>query len=395
MRRGGCRDARRCRRSRDGARATARFGFSDADAHAAGLACGGAIDVDRLPADASTDAVAVDALEAVLRDEAVAVGLVISERVHRQRRRIGDPLGRIVPVTVDGPRGQHPDPVVTQPRPRLVILGAGDYAAALCRAAAVGGFAVTVCDAWGLLVTPERFPDADAAGRSASPRRVPSRVIGAPLDPRTAICVLTHDERQDVPGAARSAPAARRIRRRRWARAAPSRAARELLRAQGVTDDELARLHSPLGLDLGAETPEETAISILAEIIAARRAGTGTPAAGAGDADPRLPGRSSGRTLDRRRRSRLVLRHRLEPAGSMTTLADEFGDGAVTAEDVVHLEHAIRLAAEARARGDHPFGAIVVAPDGDGGRGAQLGRHRSRIRPVTPRRTWCAPRRRC
>ena len=251
--------------------ATARFGFTDAEAHAAGLACGGAIDVIAYPL-ASSDAFAVDALEAVLRDEPVAVGLVISEESTGSAGESGS-LGRIVPVTVDGPRSS----ILTlshQPRPRLVILGAGDYAAALCRAAAVGGFAVTVCDAWGLLVTPERFPDADELV-IASPDAY-LRESSARLDPRTAICVLTHDERQDVP-ALREAlrmPVAfvgALGARRTFARRA------QLLRAQGVADDELARLHSPLGLDLAAETPEETAISILAEIIAARRSGTGTP----------------------------------------------------------------------------------------------------------------------
>ncbi|HEX5728395.1 XdhC family protein [Microbacterium sp.] len=251
--------------------ATARFGFSDADAHAAGLACGGAIDVIAYSLSLS-DAFAVDALEAVLRDEPVAVGLVISAEPLDGAGGSAS-LGRLVPVTVDGLQGG----ILTlshQPRPRLVVLGAGDYAAALCRAAAVGGFAVTVCDAWGLLVTPERFPDADDL--VIAPPDAYLREVSTRLDPRTAICVLTHDERQDVPALREALRLPVAFVGALGARRTVARRA-QLLREQGVTDDELARLHSPLGLDLGAETPEETAISILAEIVAARRSGTGAP----------------------------------------------------------------------------------------------------------------------
>ena len=237
---------------------TAGFGFSDADAHAAGLACGGAIDVVVYPLTVE-DAVAVDALEAVLRDEAVAVGLVVAEGS-------AAPLGRVVPISADAPE----DSILTlsyAPRPRLVILGAGDYAAALCRVAAVSGFAVTVCDGWGLLVTTERFPDADLL--VTQPPHEFLRARAATLDPRTAICVLTHDERSDVPALREALRLPVAFVGALGARRTVARRA-QLLRAQGVSDEELARLHSPLGLDLGAETPEETALSILAEVVAVR-----------------------------------------------------------------------------------------------------------------------------
>ena len=243
---------------------TAHFGFTDADAHAAGLACGGAIDVVAYPLSID-DAVAIEALEAALRDEPVAVGLAIADG--------SVPLGRIVPFTVD----RHDDSILTlsyAPRPRLVILGASDYAAALCRAAAVAGFAVTVCDGWGLLVTPERFPHADELVVQLPHEYL--RSTAARLDPRTAICVLTHDERHDVPALREALRLPVAFVGALGARRTVARRA-QLLRDQGITDDELARLHSPLGLDIGAETPDETAISILAEIIAARRQGTGTP----------------------------------------------------------------------------------------------------------------------
>jgi xanthine dehydrogenase accessory factor len=248
-----------------GAGQIAAFGFSDADAHAAGLACGGAIDVVAYPL-TTQDAVAVDALEAVLRDEAVAVGLVVAEGSDA-------PVGRVVPISAAAPD----DRILTlsyAPRPRLVILGAGDYAAALCRVAAVSGFAVTVCDGWGLLVTPERFPDADLL--VMRPPHEYLRDQADTLDPRAAICVLTHDERSDVPALREALRLPVAFVGALGARRTVARRA-QLLREQGVSDQELARLHSPLGLDLGAETPEETALSILAEIVAARRAGSGAP----------------------------------------------------------------------------------------------------------------------
>ena len=242
---------------------TARFGFTDADAHAAGLACGGQIEVVAYPL-GSEDALACDALEAVLRDEAVAVGLTVAD---------GPTLGRLVPVSVDS-RGDSILTLSHAPRPPLVILGAGDYAAALCRAAAVCGFAVTVCDAWGLLVTKERFPDA-ARLVTALPHEY-LRVQAESLDPRTAICVLTHDERLDVPALREALRLPVAFVGALGARRTVARRAR-LLGELGVSDEELARLHSPLGLDLAAQTPEETAISILAEIVAARRGGSGAP----------------------------------------------------------------------------------------------------------------------
>ena len=273
---------------------TASFGFSDDDAHAAGLACGGAIDVVAHPLSID-DVVAIDALEAVLRDEAVAVGLVIAAGSSTH----GAPVGRVVPIAVDGPD----DSILTlsyAPRPRLVILGAGDYAAALCRVAAASGFAVTVCDGWGLLVTPERFADADLLVTQP-----PHEYLRADADPLTraprSACSRTTSA-QTCPPSARRCACPSRSSGALGARRTVARRA-QLLRAQGVTDEELARLHSPLGLDLGAETPQESAISILAEIIAARRARLGCAAARARDPDPRR----SARAVSPRRIGRTVL----------------------------------------------------------------------------------------
>ncbi|MFS0732091.1 XdhC family protein [Microbacterium sp. 1P10UB] len=240
----------------------ASFGFTDEAAHAAGLACGGAIEVVAYPLSGEDD-VAVAALEAALRDEPTALGLVV-------RDGAAAPLGTLLPVPAE-------DAVLTlshAPRARLVILGAGDHAAALCRVAAAAGFAVNVCDGWGLLVTPERFPDADRLVVQAPDQYL--RASADEFDARTAICVLTHDERVDIPALAVALRLPVAFVGAMGARSTVERRS-GMLREAGIGDDELARLHSPLGLDLGGESPEETAVSILAEIIAARRAGSGLP----------------------------------------------------------------------------------------------------------------------
>ncbi|AZS37754.1 putative xanthine dehydrogenase subunit A [Microbacterium lemovicicum] len=240
----------------------ASFGFTAEAAHAAGLACGGAIEVVAYPL-SGEDTVAMAALEAALRDEPTALGLVV-------RDGAAAPLGTLLSVSAE-------EGVLTlshAPRARLVILGAGDHAAALCRVAAAAGFAVTVCDGWGLLVTPERFPDADRLVVQAPDQYL--RTSADEFDARTAICVLTHDERVDIPALAVALRLPVAFVGAMGARSTVGRRA-GMLREAGLDDDELARLHSPLGLDLGGESPEETAVAILAEIIAGRRSGSGLP----------------------------------------------------------------------------------------------------------------------
>jgi xanthine dehydrogenase accessory factor len=158
------------------------------------------------------------------------------------------------------------------PPPRLIIFGAVDFTAALVRVAKVLGYHVTVCDAREVFATPARFPLADEIVVDWPHRHLEQ--VGASLGPRDAVCVLTHDAKFDVPailGALRTrvgylgAMGSRRTTEQR----------EERLRAEGVTDAELARLMAPIGLDLGARTPEETAVAICAEIIATR---TGAPA---------------------------------------------------------------------------------------------------------------------
>ncbi len=155
------------------------------------------------------------------------------------------------------------------PPPRMYVFGAVDYAAAVARAGRFLGYRVTVCDARARFVTPERFPDVDELVVEW-----PDRFLSqAPVDERTAIVVLTHDHKFDVPllQVALRTPAV-------YVGAMGSRTTTderaERLRAVGLTDEELARLHAPIGLPIGARTPEEVAVAIVAELVAVTRRGT-------------------------------------------------------------------------------------------------------------------------
>ena len=151
--------------------------------------------------------------------------------------------------------------------PRMVIFGAVDFTAALSRVAKVLGYRVTVCDARPVFATRARFPMADEVVVDWPDRHLDA--IGAELGPRDAVCVLTHDHKFDVPAIVAAlrtrvgylgAMGSRRTHAERV----------ERLRETGVTDAELGRLMGPIGLDIGARTPEETAVSICAEVIAHR-----------------------------------------------------------------------------------------------------------------------------
>ncbi|MFI5047095.1 MAG: XdhC family protein [Acidimicrobiia bacterium] len=153
------------------------------------------------------------------------------------------------------------------PPPRMIIFGAVDFTAALARVAKVLGYRVAVCDARAVFATRTRFPMADEVVNDWPDRYLEK--VGDELGPRDAVCVLTHDAKFDVPaivGALATkagylgAMGSRRTHDKRVAR----------LREAGVDDAGLARVHAPIGLDIGARTPEETAISICSEIIAER-----------------------------------------------------------------------------------------------------------------------------
>lgn len=156
---------------------------------------------------------------------------------------------------------------VFAPPPRMVIFGAVDFTAALARIAKVLGYHVTVCDARAVFATPQRFPMADAVVNEWPDRLLAA--IGPDLGPRDAVCVLTHDAKFDVPAIVGAV--ATRVGYLGAMGSRRTHAAREeRLRDAGLDDAALARIRSPIGLDLGARTPEETAVSICAEIIAAR-----------------------------------------------------------------------------------------------------------------------------
>jgi xanthine dehydrogenase accessory factor len=280
-----------------GTAALTTYGISDDEAFAVGLTCGGVIEVLVAPAGDALFAV----LDAIDADVPVALATVLSgPAAGRQLAVLPDQVtgglgteGLDVAVVDDargmlavgrtgtrhyGPRGERrPDavPVFVQsfaPAPRMLVFGAIDYAAAVARIGRFLGYRVTVCDARPVFATRRRFPDADEVV-CEWPARYLART---PIGPTTAICVLTHDPKFDVPvlRAALRSPAgyvgamgSRRTHADRLRR----------LRAEGLTTAELARLRSPIGLDLGARTPEETAVSVAAEIVQSRWGGTGMP----------------------------------------------------------------------------------------------------------------------
>jgi len=276
------------------------YGISDEDAFAVGLTCGGIIDVFVQRFDRWSPIGQV--FDALGREEPVAVATVIGgpAQLGAQRYvwpdRVEGSLGAEgfdAAVTDDargmlaqgvtgtrhyGPHGERRmDDVAVfvqafAPPPRMLVFGAIDFASAVARMGAYLGYRVTVCDARPVFVTRKRFPEAHEVV-CEWPHKYLAR---AEVDERTVICVLTHDPKFDVPllVAALRTPAAY-IGAMGSRRTHADRVAR--LREEGVPDDALARLAAPIGLDIGARTPEETAVSIAAEIIQRRWAGTGRP----------------------------------------------------------------------------------------------------------------------
>lgn len=165
------------------------------------------------------------------------------------------------------------------PQPLMIVFGAVDFTAALVRAGKILGYRVTVCDAREAFATPRRFPTADEVVCDWPDRFLAT--VADRLGPRDAVCVLTHDAKFDVPAIVAAlgtdvgyigVMGSRRTHAKRI----------ERLREAGVADDALGRVMAPIGLDIGARTPEETAIAICAEIIA-RRGGSEAPSLRDGD----------------------------------------------------------------------------------------------------------------
>ncbi|WDF35535.1 XdhC family protein [Streptomyces sp. T12] len=278
------------------------FGYSDEDAFAVGLTCGGEITLLVRPVTAVSDPSFGEVAESVAAGRPVTVATVTDGPAPRGAAlavwpdRVAGTLGTSgldVAVTADargelalgatcsrhyGPRGERREDAVTvflhsfAPPPRMLVFGAIDYAAAVARIGDFLGYRVTVCDARPVFATPKRFPD----GVEVIVDWPHRYLSGTDTDERTVICVLTHDPKFDVPllEEALRRPAA-------YIGAMGSRLTHDdrmkRLAEAGLGEDELARLRSPVGLDLGARTPEEVAVSVAAEIVALRWGGSGTP----------------------------------------------------------------------------------------------------------------------
>ncbi|MET8091154.1 XdhC/CoxI family protein [Micromonospora sp. NPDC005220] len=162
--------------------------------------------------------------------------------------------------------------------PRMIVFGAIDFAAAVARIGGFLGYRVTVCDARPVFATARRFPEADEVVVQWPHRYLRTELAADRLDERTVVCVLTHDPKFDVPLLELA------LRHRlAYVGAMGSRRTHDerhkLLSEAGLSPAQLARLASPIGLDLGGRTPEETAVSVAAQIVAARWGGTGRPLA--------------------------------------------------------------------------------------------------------------------
>lgn len=288
-----------------------RYGVSDEDAFEVGLTCGGTLFVLVEPINASTLPGLDELVASIEADEPVALATVI-ERVDQQA------VGRHLVVRPQGHHGSsglspRADDAITDdargllaagasgvlsygpdgerrgeglrvfvrswaPKPHLVIFGAVDFAAALAQQGKLLGYRVTICDARPVFATAARFPDVDEVVIDWPHRWLAAQVEAGAIDRRTVLCVLTHDPKFDVPLldlalrlSGDQAPA--------FVGAMGSRATHldrfRCLRDAGLTQAQLDRLSSPIGLDLGGRTPQETAVSIAAEIVAARWGGTG------------------------------------------------------------------------------------------------------------------------
>ena len=259
------------------------YGIADSEAWDVGLPCGGEIDVwiqEYQPgrfAEIARDG--GRAAEVTLLDGAAPGAKLLVEADGARSGSLGAPELDDEAVTaatelIWAERSERRGPLfidVVGPAPRLILFGAVDIAASLCTLARNAGWRPYVIDPRARFATPERFPDAEEVV-AAWPEEAFTRIGG--IDPATSIAVLTHDPKLD--------DAALEIALRSPARfigAMGSRRAqavrRERLLELGFTDEDLERIAAPLGLDLGAISAEETALSILAEVVAARHGRTG------------------------------------------------------------------------------------------------------------------------
>ncbi len=285
-----------------GEAASATYGISDEEAFSVGLTCGGELDVLVRPLDRERAPWFGDVAASIRDREPVAVATVLDGPEQGRSLAVWpdrvagslQPDGLQVAVADDargmlqqgvtgirrygsaGERRRDDLAVFVSsfaPPPRMIVFGAIDFAAAVARIGSFLGFHVTVCDAREVFATPERFPAADEVVVEWPHRYLEE---AADVGPRTVICVLTHDPKFDVPvlevalrteAAYIGAMGSRRTHEDRL----------ERLRDAGLSEGELSRLRSPIGLDIGARTPEEVAVAVAAEIVAERWGGSGRP----------------------------------------------------------------------------------------------------------------------
>jgi xanthine dehydrogenase accessory factor len=284
----------------------ATYGVSDDDAFAIGLTCGGTLDVLVTEPDPG---VLADVAARVLAEEPVALATVVAGPAARGAQLVVSEYaaagtlgteGLDVAVLADargmlaagrtgtrhyGPRGERRVDDVTvlvqsfTPPPRMLVFGATDFAGALARIGVFLGYRVVVCDARPVFATARRFPEAHEVVCAWPHRYLADEVAAGRVDERTVLAVLTHDPKFDVPllEVALRSPAgyvgAMGSRRTHDSRLAQ-------LRAAGVDEVALSRLRSPIGLDIGGRTAEETAVSIAAELVQCRWGGSGRPLSG-------------------------------------------------------------------------------------------------------------------
>jgi xanthine dehydrogenase accessory factor len=256
----------------DGIPRTVEYGVSDETAFSVGLTCGGQL---RIHVTLLTDAMIQSLQDAAAgRTAGLATVLNGSQKNHRiaseLEARVSTGQTALTTIECEGELLEVFFETFAAP-PRMIIFGSMEFSAALSNAAQVLGYRVTICDPRPLFTTATRFPGAELV--VAWPT---TYLATTDVDERTAICVLSHDARFDAELVAQclelpvgfvGAMGSRRTHDRRIAS----------LRERSVPEESIARLRSPIGLDIGSSTPEETAISILAEIIAVRTRGSAAP----------------------------------------------------------------------------------------------------------------------
>lgn len=289
-----------------------RFGVTDDDAFHVGLTCGGEIEVFVEVWDSHAQALVHDLIEAVDSGAEIALATVIA---HPEKTRIGqhvlvrpgasgktlgdallDDLVRRDALDIlmersaqavhydlagdEGPRGVSIFVQPFVPRRRMIVFGAVEFGAALATAGAFLGFRVTVCDAREVFATRERLPAADEVVVQWPHQYLEDEIVAGRLGPSSVVCVLTHDPKFDTPLLTRLLDLPDGV-RPGYIGAMGSRHTdaerRAALRMAGISTEQLQSLRSPIGLDLGARTPAETAVSIVSEIIATRGDRSGAP----------------------------------------------------------------------------------------------------------------------